>query len=83
MSTYLVLCVKDNTMDKQNIDPKPNDNHKLPKTGNLNKTGLDEWNARLDNNLEPEAEADHLADENAEAYQRSVENDTLEEKGAD
>ena len=30
--------------------------------------GLDAWNERLDNNLEPEKTADELADINAEEY---------------
>ncbi|WP_316790728.1 hypothetical protein [Pedobacter frigoris] len=32
------------------------------------KTGLDEWNDRLDNNLEPENTGDEQADENAREY---------------
>lgn len=65
-------------MNEQNIDPKPTGSQEVPKTGNLDKTGLDEWNARLDNNLEPEAEADTTADENAEEYQRTVGHETPE-----
>ncbi|WP_285008630.1 hypothetical protein [Pedobacter faecalis] len=33
-----------------------------------NKTGLDQWNERLDNNLEPERAGDKAADINAAAY---------------
>ncbi|MHA4894004.1 hypothetical protein ACXZ1K_04575 [Pedobacter sp. PWIIR3] len=69
-------------MNEQNIDPKPTDQDK-PKTGNLNETGLDEWNARLDNNLEPEAEADPFADENAGEYQRNVGHDKPETTSED
>jgi hypothetical protein len=32
------------------------------------KTGLDEWNERLDNNLEPNGIADQLADERARIF---------------
>ena len=32
------------------------------------KTGLDDWNDRLDENLEPETEGDEQADENARYY---------------
>lgn len=59
-------------MNEQNIDPKPDDDNKMPKSGNLNPTGLDEWNERLDHNLEPESTGDIRADENAEEYQRKV-----------
>lgn len=34
----------------------------------LNKTGLDKWNDRLDNNLEQENTGDEQADENARTY---------------
>ncbi|RZL17613.1 MAG: hypothetical protein EOO89_07245 [Pedobacter sp.] len=59
-------------MNNQNINPEAsNQDHEspAPKNGNLNKTGLDEWNDRLDNNLEPEGEADVQADDNAEDFQ--------------
>jgi hypothetical protein len=62
-------------MNSQNINPEAsNENHEspAPTNGNLNKTGLDEWNERLDNNLEPEAEADVQADENAEDFQEKA-----------
>ena len=54
-------------MNKQNIDPSENENAKgaVPKP---NKTGLDAWNERLDNNLEPEQAGNEAADENAENY---------------
>ena len=59
-------------MNSQNINPEASHEDQkspAPKNGNLNKTGLDEWNDRLDNNLEPEGEADVQADENAEDFQ--------------
>ncbi len=54
-------------MNKQNIDPSENENTKgvVP---NQNKTGLDAWNERLDNNLEPEQTGNEAADGNAENY---------------
>ncbi len=55
-------------MNTQNIDPDNSGNPNEPKHGNLAKTGLDEWNERLDHNLEPEQHGDEQADENAEAY---------------
>ncbi|RZK73663.1 MAG: hypothetical protein EOO92_18155 [Pedobacter sp.] len=57
-------------MSEQNINP--NTTNEKTKTGNLNKTGLDEWNDRLDNNLEPEKQGDISADENAENYQKEA-----------
>ena len=58
-------------MNNQNINPtgtKDYNEGQLPKSGNLTKTGLDEWNDRLDENLEPEGQADVQADENAEEF---------------
>ena len=55
-------------MNTQNIDPQKDNANQEPSTGNLAKTGLDEWNERLDHNLEPEAEGDTIADENAADY---------------
>ena len=58
-------------MNNQNINPagsKNNEERHLPKSVNLTKTGLDEWNDRLDENLEPEGQADVQADENAEEF---------------
>jgi hypothetical protein len=54
-------------MNKQNIDPNENEN-KQGAVPNQNKTGLDAWNERLDNNLEPEQNGNEAADENAENY---------------
>ena len=62
-------------MSEQNINPetsKVNSKSEAPKSGNLNKTGLDEWNDRLDQNLEPEGKGDVQADENAEDFQDSA-----------
>jgi hypothetical protein len=59
-------------MDNQNIDPQQTANDeagKTPSIDNTPKTGLDEWNERLDENLEPEGEADPEADEKAEDFQ--------------
>ena len=59
-------------MDNQNIDPQQEANDqagKTPSTNTTPKTGLDEWNERLDENLEPEGEADPEADEKAEDFQ--------------
>ena len=54
-------------MNKQNIDPSQSENNKgaVPKQ---DKTGIDAWNERLDNNLEPEQHGNVAADENAENY---------------
>jgi len=54
-------------MNKQNIDPSENKNNKgmVP---NQDQTGLDAWNERLDNNLEPEEGGNQAADENAADY---------------
>jgi hypothetical protein len=59
-------------MDNQNIDPQQTANDeacKTPLNNNTPKTGLDEWNERLDENLESEAQADPEADEKAEDFQ--------------
>ncbi|MCD0487548.1 hypothetical protein LPB86_04870 [Pedobacter sp. MC2016-14] len=55
-------------MNKQNIDPKMDVSCADPKEDTAKKSGLDNWNDRLDQNLEPEAEGNTLADENAEDY---------------
>nr|WP_068890679.1 hypothetical protein [Pedobacter panaciterrae] len=39
-----------------------------PKIAEHNKTGLDEWNDRLDQNFENEHEGNELADEKAKDY---------------
>ncbi len=66
----MIYCyIQKNNMNAQNINPE---NSKTPKSGDIKPTGLDEWNARLDNNLEPEAGGDVLADENAENFQKFV-----------
>jgi len=64
-------------MNEQNIQPQPgaNKNVDQSKAKNTKNTGLDNWNDRLDNNLEPEAEADVQADENAEDFQESADDD--------
>jgi hypothetical protein len=65
-------------MNNQNINPqhsKENNESPAPNNGDLTKTGLDEWNERLDENLEPEGEADVQADENAEDFQNDVNTD--------
>ncbi|MFP5080775.1 hypothetical protein [Pedobacter sp. JCM 36344] len=62
-------------MNDQNINPEPvkkNDSCQAPKNNKLNKTGLDQWNDRLDNNLESEGEANMQADENAEDFKDSA-----------
>ncbi|MCX2454181.1 hypothetical protein OQX61_23120 [Pedobacter sp. PLR] len=50
-------------MNTQNIDEQP-------KPNNQGKTGLDEWNERLDSNLETEHCGDELADERADHYSK-------------
>ncbi|MGY4383142.1 hypothetical protein ACVWYN_000161 [Pedobacter sp. UYP24] len=67
-------------MSEQNINPE---NSKMPKSGNLNPTGLDEWNARLDNNLEPEAGGNSLADDNAEEFHKSAGHENQEPEKED
>ena len=65
-------------MSEQNINPetsKVNSKSEAPKSGNLNKTGLDEWNDRLDENLEPEGQADIQADENAEEFHEAADDE--------
>ena len=63
-------------MSEQNIHPDPN--NKVDKTGNINKSGLDAWNERLDNNLEPEKQGDIAADENAENFQKEADQNASE-----
>ncbi|TDQ09837.1 hypothetical protein [Pedobacter metabolipauper] len=58
-------------MNTQNIDPEQNkkagtDIRSIPE--HQPKTGLDNWNERLDENLEPENRADPNADEHAKDY---------------
>ena len=65
-------------MNSQNINPEPskeNNESPAPKQGNMTKTGLDEWNDRLDENLEPQDEGDVQADENAGDFQQSAEDE--------
>jgi hypothetical protein len=59
------------TLDKEDNlnDPrKPAE----PNTDRLDKTGLDEWNQRLDNNLEAEHAGDPQADDNAKQYSEHI-----------
>ncbi|MEJ7556770.1 MAG: hypothetical protein WKF66_00580 [Pedobacter sp.] len=66
------------TMDDQNLNPKAAKDSadiQSPSNGNVNKTGLDDWNDRLDNNLESEGAADVQADQNAEDFQQSADNE--------
>jgi hypothetical protein len=59
-------------MNDQNINPelkKSNQIDQNTETDSTVKTGLDKWNERLDENLEPEDQADVQADENAEDFQ--------------
>ena len=59
-------------MNNQNINPehkKSNQIDQNTETDSTVKTGLDKWNERLDENLEPEDQADVQADENAEDFQ--------------
>jgi hypothetical protein len=56
-------------MNPENIDPKKD----KPSASNALQThsspsGIDEWNDRLDENLEPERGGDEEADENAREY---------------
>ncbi|MBC7567389.1 MAG: hypothetical protein H7223_10555 [Pedobacter sp.] len=65
-------------MNDQNINSEPikkSDSGQVPKNDKLNKTGLDEWNNRLDNNMEPEGEANMQADENAEDFKDSLDDE--------
>jgi len=48
---------------KENINPQKGNNQQ-----HTHPTGLDDWNDRLDNNLESENQGDVSADENAEKY---------------
>jgi len=50
--------------DNLNNPQKPAENN----TDHTNKTGLDQWNERLDENLEGESKGDPQADENAKQY---------------
>lgn len=52
-------------MQNQNINPQKKEAG-LPT--DENRSNLDKWNDRLDNNLEPETEGDAEADENATDY---------------
>ena len=59
-------------MNDQNINPelrKSNQIDQNTENDSTIKTGLDKWNERLDENLEPEDQADVQADENAEDFQ--------------
>ncbi|MEJ2903752.1 hypothetical protein WAE58_15005 [Pedobacter panaciterrae] len=47
---------------------KKTDKQNPPKVDQHNKTGLDEWNDRLDENCENEHEGNELADEKARDY---------------
>ena len=64
-------------MNDQNINPGRTGItvKNQPDTNNVNKTGLDEWNDRLDENLEPQGEGDVQADENAGDFQQSAEDE--------
>ena len=59
-------------MNDQNINPEPKKSNQIDEnteTDSTVKTGLDKWNERLDENLEPEDHYDIQADENAEDFQ--------------
>ena len=59
-------------MNDQNINPEPKKSNQIDQhteSDSTVKTGLDKWNERLDENLEPEDQADVQADENAEDFQ--------------
>ena len=47
---------------------KKTDKQNPPKVAEHHKTGLDEWNDRLDDNCENEHEGNELADEKAREY---------------
>lgn len=51
---------------------KKNDKKNPPKVTGHHKTGLDEWNDRLDQNFENEHEGNELADEKARDYSYRV-----------
>jgi hypothetical protein len=59
-------------MNSQNIDPSYKDDIKnMSEVSNLDKpkhSRLDDWNERLDENLEPEKGGDEEADENARDF---------------
>jgi hypothetical protein len=59
-------------MNSQNIDPNQKDDIKdASEVSNLKKpehSGLDDWNERLDENLEPEKGGDEEADDNARDF---------------
>lgn len=60
--------------DPNEKNKKPNDI--LPKNDVCDpETGLDKWNQRLDENLEPEGHNDELADENAKNFSEQFESD--------
>jgi hypothetical protein len=63
-------------MNDQNLNPGKTgtSNKNQAEINNSNKTGLDKWNDRLDENLEPQGEGDVEADENAEDFQESADN---------
>lgn len=58
----LTCCMKKDIMDSQYT------NQRYSTAGDPEKTNLDNWNDRLDENLEPEEKGDEEADEKAADY---------------